>query len=722
MLVRRIILLLLANLLVILIASLAFSQIVYYVGNDIYILSESEVQVKAWIKPKNIDWEKFKAEIYFPNQDTFIQSLINRIILMFEIRGVLYIVNYGIDDSEKIVFATVMFNVEFSTYYNSEYKVIRFKDVLKEAGRGWFDEIHVRSNVKVYSWSPRPTRWSDYSASWFNPSMEAAPLWYEIALAPRYLVKVRVEGLPSSYTVEVRIDGRVVGTQQGGEEKVYTVIKSPVTVEVSAMVTAGRTRYVAERSTQTAEADSLAVFKYYAEHLIELDASPREGGLEVNGVRFGLPYSNWWREGTVLNVVAPSSIPIETTATTRKAYVFSRWSDNVASPSRSITVNQPLSLVAMYNLSVEYYVRLGANYGEVAGLLRGSGWYKEGGRATISAEQVVYVSDEIRLVFVEWSGLGSRTSYEIIVDSPKEFTAIYKRQFSVKVYAPYGTILDGWYDEGTTVSIRLPGLRDSYWYESDKVRRKFAGWRVEKGSVPFTWEPEFSFTISSPVVLYAEFSAREYLVVIDTDAEFVTEGYVLGPSPDITVIPLLVVDRFIGYEDLETGRLLGTSLLVNRPLLLARRYQRDYTGLIALTLVMVVMIGGVALVLYGRSLYKAGYSAGFKGLLARSYAKLAALHAGAATRVLTEGEQIVMEHEKELEEQIKELESRVKAYEEYLMKLEQMHERGEVADEIYRELKATYSEELEKYKAELNSLKEKLKKIEYDKYTQVKNP
>lgn len=75
-----------------------------------------------------------------------------------------------------------------------------------------------------------------------------------------------------------------------------------------------------------------------------------------------------------------------------------------------------------------------------------------------------------------------------------------------------------------------------------------------------------------------------------------------------------------------------------------------------------------------------------------------------------------LEVEKLLPE-IKFLEGVVKEYEGYLLKLEQMHERGEVIDEVYQDLKNMYTEEFEKNRSKLEELK---KKLEEDKGTQVK--
>ncbi|MEM0023458.1 hypothetical protein [Thermofilum sp.] len=150
----------------------------------------------------------------------------------------------------------------------------------------------------------------------------------------------------------------------------------------------------------------------------------------------------------------------------------------------------------------------------------GSGWYKEGEKAKVSAEPVIPVSDNVRLVFVEWAGLSSKSIEEVLVNSPKELKAIYKRQYRVIVIKP---------------EITTSGL-----------------------------------TVKTIIF-------EDYLI----------ENSLLSSLPDITVVPLIIVDRFVGYE--ESGRFLGEHLIVDRPLRLTARYQRDYTGLFALIALSVVL-------------------------------------------------------------------------------------------------------------------------------------
>ena len=257
-----------------------------------------------------------------------------------------------------------------------------------------------------------------------------------------------------------------------------------------------------------------------AKYRVDVDSSPRLGSVEVNGIRVSLPYSDWFKEGDTISIAVQSVIFIESSPKTRRAYVFSGWSDGTTTPTRSVKVDKPLSLVAMYQLTVMHFVEVTANMQEAERSVTGSGWYKEGEKAKVSAEPVIPVSDDVRLVFVEWAGLSSKSIEEVLVNSPKELKAIYKRQYRVIVIKPEITTSD----------------------------------------------------LTVKTIIF-----EDYLM----------ENSLLSSLPDITVVPLIIIDRFVGYE--ESGRFLGEHLIVDRPLRLTARYQRDYTGLFALIALSVVL-------------------------------------------------------------------------------------------------------------------------------------
>ncbi|MEM4005159.1 MAG: hypothetical protein QXM43_05945, partial [Desulfurococcaceae archaeon] len=351
-----------------------------------------------------------------------------------------------------------------------------------------------------------------------------------------------------------------------------------------------------------------------AEYRVELDSSPRVGSVEVNGVGLSLPYLGWFKEGDTINITVQSVIFIDSSPKTRRAYVFSGWSDGTMTPTRSIKVDKPLSLVAVYQLTVMHFVEVTANIQEAEKSIAGSGWYKEGEKAKVSAEPVIPVSDNVRLVFVEWAGLSSRSIEEVLVDSPKELKAIYKRQYRVTVIKP-------------------------------------------------------------------EITASDLTVNTIIFEDYLMENSLLDLLPDITVIPLIIADRFVGYEE-ESGRFLGRHVIVDRPLRLIARYQRDYTGLFVL-IALSVAVGVIFFV------YKEGW-------LKRKTVE--AVVAGTAADT------------EEFKRELEVVEGKVREYREYLLKLELLHQEGKVTDEVYQELKNIYSRELEKYE---NELKKRLAKEDW---------
>jgi len=117
---------------------------------------------------------------------------------------------------------------------------------------------------------------------------------------------------------------------------------------------------------------------------------------------------------------------------------------------------------------------MSTNYGTVS---PGSGWYDEGSVVTISATAppLVYSADQERYIWLGWTGSGDGSysgtdnTASITMNGPITETAAWAHQYYLTVrVSPPGFVAisgEGWYDEGTDVTLEAPSIKyyDVYW-------------------------------------------------------------------------------------------------------------------------------------------------------------------------------------------------------------------------------------------------------------------
>ena len=639
-----------------------------HLGNDIYIYTnKEEVNIVAWFSPINISWSDFKKLCYSPDPSYWIKGLVNRVGAMFSLRQAI-IVEGGVDDTNKRVYAVVRFKLSWSRYYDAEYKIIKFRDIFKPLG-GWIDEVHVYVDASVYKWSPAPSQYTERSAHWYNSDYSTSPDWYYIHLAPLYTISIEIRGLPSYYSVKVWVNGEEIGKIRGGESKEIKVTSDlvEIVVEDTIYYESYRVRYVVDTSKQILSGGGVATFNYHKEYLVYLDMEPRIGSLTVDGSKVLVPYSLWVKDGTSINIEAPSIIPIHAAEDVRKSYEFERWSNGAVDATLTLIVSEPLNLTARYSEVIEYRVSVETIPEEASRGVKGEGWYKKGDVATLYAEAIIEVSPDSRLEFIEWEGYGSSNTLKVRVDSPRRIVARYVWLYYVEALSPYGDVEgSGWYREGSVATITIRGLKEGYFYRDDS-RYLFLGWHVERGRVSVASNaPSVSFTVFSPTTLRARFSDAEYKVIINGEERYYKRGYVIEAEPNRPILDSLVIDVFVGYAD-TTGRIVGKTVTVTGPMRLRSIYRRDFTGLLVL-LGVLCMIGSVLLFFRYRT------------------RQISAVE-------ITTGRPIVIaskpaEGEKPFE---------IIETEEKLKKLSELYAKGEISEEVYLRLRKELDEKLKRY-------------------------
>ena len=104
------------------------------------------------------------------------------------------------------------------------------------------------------------------------------------------------------------------------------------------------------------------------------------------------------------------------------------WSDGLSTPSREIVLTRSSTVAAVYR--VEYYVSVTSPYGETLG----SGWYKEGSRATVSVQPTA-VGFGIKQIFDRWEDeegnfVSNSPTLTIVVDRPIELRAVWRTDYT----------------------------------------------------------------------------------------------------------------------------------------------------------------------------------------------------------------------------------------------------------------------------------------------------
>jgi len=447
-----------------------------YIANGISLYIDSEyAEVVALFSPVGIDWQTFRSKCFDPDPDYWYNGLIKRVVDMFALTNV-RVLQKGISDPMGVVYVVVGFYFSWSKYYSEENGVLKFRDVFKPYG-GFFDSVDVESDKDVFGWEPTPSSYSAREAHWRNPNYDSAPEWYYIYLRatppsppsppppplppPSPPITVAIEGLPSSYSIPVYINGNLAGYVQGGGSRTFEVSEMSVTVSIGqSEIKTSDTIYRAKTDTLTVNAGEKAIFSYSREFYVSVTADPPEAANGVHG-------SGWYPEGSTAKISADSLIEISG----YERLEFAGWSTGEKSPEISITVNSPLTLKANYNWLYRVDVRsdLAPAYG--------SGWYHRGDVAQVGLNGLkdgYYYTERdytggVRYKFRGWSVEEGRIS---VPDSP-DFSFTVEGPVILRAeFGPPERYME-WYLLVIPVLVALPPL--ALWM---RRRTKKAGTRV----------------------------------------------------------------------------------------------------------------------------------------------------------------------------------------------------------------------------------------------------
>ena len=280
-----------------------------------------------------------------------------------------------------------------------------------------------------------------------------------------------------------------------------------------------------------------------------------------------------WIPGTSHTITVPQLVD----RGTGTRYVFTRWSDG------SVTVTRIISRGAYTaNYDKEQLLEVISTFGET----EGSGWYKDGTRATFSVTEFIELPDT-RHYFTGWSGdySGVAASASILMDAPQTATAKWRHEYLLTLTSAYGTLTGaGWYNEGTTASFSV-----TPYIELPDTKHYFTGW-----SGDFTGTASSASSVMSrPKVVGANWR-HEYLLTLNSEyGEPTGDGwYEEGETASVSVESVqgvIIRQIFTGWSGDLTDTDADSSVAMNSPRVVTANWRTDFIQLY-------ILIGGVVVV------------------------------------------------------------------------------------------------------------------------------
>jgi hypothetical protein len=211
---------------------------------------------------------------------------------------------------------------------------------------------------------------------------------------------------------------------------------------------------------------------------------------------------------------------------------FTKWNDSIKNSSRTILVNEDLTLEAEYK--TQYKLITDSNFDTITIYISPSSpddWYNISSIVQISASTPAPIGGE-QYVWLGWTGagLGSYTGMErspsITMNGPINETAVWRHEYYLTLTSPQGspTLTSRWFAAGTAINTSVT----SPWpIHATGTRYVCTGW-TGTGSAPSSGtSTTVNFTIDTPSSIEWNWKTQYYLTVLTNPAG-------LSPQPDIS--------------------------------------------------------------------------------------------------------------------------------------------------------------------------------------------
>lgn len=339
------------------------------------------------------------------------------------VRGRVYARDY-LGDYVPVGFATIIVRSEFfETYTRTDtdgYYIIYLP-------AGTYNMTAVFSTVTLdYVKSNTVTVWqgSDTTINFYLGTVITSRL-------QQVSVAISVDGVPSRYSVDLKVDDSSAGPiPGGGTVKVEVDWRVGHTFSVQPYVYGSKGErfhcsadswYLEEFSHPTQEAKVANTFHYTTQYL--LSVSTPHGDAAKN--------SGWYDKDSSVSLHTPEVGDISE----GERDIFDGWAITgfeSKDPDVSVMLDSPVDAKAEYHR--EYYLQVRSEYGNPSG----SGWHIEGSTVTVQVERNLSLEGLLgalggRRVFVGWSGGVSSNNniVDVNIDSPKTLVADWREDYSI---------------------------------------------------------------------------------------------------------------------------------------------------------------------------------------------------------------------------------------------------------------------------------------------------
>lgn len=264
-------------------------------------------------------------------------------------------------------------------------------------------------------------------------------------------------------------------------------------------------------------------------------------------------------------------------------YRFRGWSDGQTQTTRRIIYDASQeSISALF--SAQYFLAIGSTFGKPSG----EGWHDESSTAKISIPAVIDHGNGTRRVFVGWEGdiISKSANEAILIDSPKNITAIWETQFFVNVKANGGDVEGaGWYDKGNIAVLSAKPIDRT----SNTTREIFAGWSGDVNDKA----SQVSIIVLKPINAEALWKTQHYLKVVSDRGNPKGEGwYDKGEVARFSIetqLGLLTFQVFDGWEGGSDARTADATIVMDSPKVVVAKWRTDYTLISMLVVVSAVI-------------------------------------------------------------------------------------------------------------------------------------
>jgi hypothetical protein len=248
-----------------------------------------------------------------------------------------------------------------------------------------------------------------------------------VASITPYSVSVKINGLPSTFSTNLLVDGEVQEIVQGGGTKSLTFEAGTThQIEVDSYVNSSSTnRFYCDNNVYTVTSESVLDFTYLQQFYstFQQEGSEKSTSVTIDGTLYAIPIGLWWVSGSNHTYSYQSDISDGSTR-----YILTE-----TSPTSPIIIEEPLTVMGFYKK--QYILNVStvpSNLVEITG----SGWHDSGSKVDLEAPSVS------GFTFKQWIVDGNQISEDMIrieIDTPHTVIAEYQSEgvYDVTVTAFY---------------------------------------------------------------------------------------------------------------------------------------------------------------------------------------------------------------------------------------------------------------------------------------------